>query len=84
MTEIEPTDSSTGRPRFLVHAIVALQATIGAAVALVLGATTLSPSLLSASGHQAARGRSRVAAPPAHSNFSDRFTPSGGVERRGE
>jgi hypothetical protein len=46
MTEIEPTDSSTGRRRFLVRAIVASQATIGAAVALVFGATTLSPSFL--------------------------------------
>jgi hypothetical protein len=46
MTEIEPTDSSTGRRRFLVPAIVAMQATVGAAVAFVLGATTLSPSFL--------------------------------------
>ena len=46
MTEIEPTDSSTGRRRFLVRAIVAIQATIGAAVAFVFGATTLSPSFL--------------------------------------
>ncbi len=46
MTEIEPTDSSTGRRRFFVRAIVAIQATIGAAVAFVFGATTLSPSFL--------------------------------------
>lgn len=46
MTEIEPTDSSTGRRRFFVRAIVAFQATIGAAVAFVFGATTLLPSFL--------------------------------------
>ena len=33
MTEIEPTDSSTGRRRVFVRAIVAIQATIDAAVA---------------------------------------------------
>jgi Rieske Fe-S protein len=44
--EIEPTDSSTGRRKFLVRAIVAIQATIGTAVAFVFGATTLSPSFL--------------------------------------
>jgi hypothetical protein len=46
MTDIEPTDSSTGRHRFFVRAIVASQATIGAAVAFVFGAPTLSPSFL--------------------------------------
>jgi hypothetical protein len=32
MTEIEPTDSSTGRPKLFVRAIAARQAMIGAAV----------------------------------------------------
>jgi Rieske Fe-S protein len=44
--EIEPTDRSTGRRKFLVRAIVAIQGTIGAAVAFVFGATALSPSFL--------------------------------------
>ena len=46
MTEFEPTDSSTGRLGFLARAIVASQATIGAAVAFGFGATTLSPNFL--------------------------------------
>ena len=44
MTESQPTASSPGRRNFLVRAIVAIQATIGATVAFVLGATTLAPS----------------------------------------
>jgi menaquinol-cytochrome c reductase iron-sulfur subunit len=44
MTEIQPTVSSPGRRSFLVRAIVAIQATIGATVAFILGATTLAPS----------------------------------------
>lgn len=46
MTEFEPTDSSTGRRKFLVDAIVAGQAIIGVAVAFVFGDTALSPSFL--------------------------------------
>ena len=60
MTEIEPTDSSTGRRSLLVRAIVASQATIGAAVAFPFGATTLSPSLLRRQDPWL-RGRSRIA-----------------------
>jgi hypothetical protein len=45
MTEIDSTDSSTGRRRLFVCAIVASQATIGTAVAFVLGDPTLSPSI---------------------------------------
>jgi hypothetical protein len=41
---IEPTDSSTGRRRFLGRAIVSCQATLGAAAAFVFGATTRSPT----------------------------------------
>ena len=44
MTDIEPVDSAVGRRNFLVRAIAAIQATMGATVAFVLGATTLSPS----------------------------------------
>ena len=44
MTENHSTSSSTGRRSFLVRAIVAVQAAIGASVAFVVGATTLAPS----------------------------------------
>ena len=44
MTDIEQVDSAIARRNFLVRAITAIQATIGATVAFVLGATTLSPS----------------------------------------
>jgi Rieske Fe-S protein len=44
MTPNEPTASTLGRRNFLVRAIVAVQATMGATVAFILGATTLSPS----------------------------------------
>jgi menaquinol-cytochrome c reductase iron-sulfur subunit len=44
MTEMQTTGSSLPRRSFLVRAIVAIQATIGATVAFVLGATTLAPS----------------------------------------
>ncbi len=44
MTDIEPADGAVGRRNFLVRAIVAIQATIGATLAFVLGATTLAPS----------------------------------------
>ena len=44
MTDIQSSDSSLGRRNFLVRAIVAIQATIGATLAFVLGATTLAPS----------------------------------------
>lgn len=40
----QPTPSNIGRRNFLVRAIVAIQATIGAVVAFLLGATTLAPS----------------------------------------
>jgi len=44
MTETQPTDRSMGRRNFLVRAIVAIQATIGAILAFILGSTTLAPS----------------------------------------
>ena len=44
MTEIQPTASSIGRRNFLVRAITAIQATLGATVAFIVGATTLAPS----------------------------------------
>ena len=44
MTESEPTASPMGRRNFLVRAIVAIQATMAATVAFILGATTLAPS----------------------------------------
>jgi menaquinol-cytochrome c reductase iron-sulfur subunit len=44
MTEIQPTNRSMGRRNFLVRAIVAIQATIGAVVAFIIGSTTLAPS----------------------------------------
>ena len=44
MTDMQPTDTSMGRRNFLVRAITAIHATIGATVAFVLGATTLAPS----------------------------------------
>ena len=44
MTELHSTGSSMPRRNFLVRAIVAIQASIGATVAFVLGATTLAPS----------------------------------------
>jgi menaquinol-cytochrome c reductase iron-sulfur subunit len=44
MTETQPTNRSMGRRNFLVRAIVAIQATIGAIVAFIIGSTTLAPS----------------------------------------
>lgn len=44
LMETEPTDSPLGRRNFLVRAVVAIHATIGATVAFILGATTLAPS----------------------------------------
>ena len=44
MTDLQPSDGSLGRRSFLVRTIAAIQATIGATVAFVLGATTLAPS----------------------------------------
>lgn len=44
MTDNQPTPGSMGRRHFVVRAIVAIHATIGATLALVLGATTLTPS----------------------------------------
>jgi Rieske Fe-S protein len=44
MTDNQPTPASLGRRSFLVRAIIAIQAIIGAAVAFVLGATILAPS----------------------------------------
>ena len=44
MTEMQSTGSTLPRRNFLVRAIIAIQATIGATVAFVLGATTLAPS----------------------------------------
>jgi menaquinol-cytochrome c reductase iron-sulfur subunit len=44
MTETHPTDGSIGRRNFLVRAIVAIQATMGAILAFILGSTTLAPS----------------------------------------
>lgn len=44
MTDTQPTPGSMGRRNFVVRAIVAIQATIGATLAFVLGATTLTPS----------------------------------------
>ena len=44
MTDIEPVDSALGRRSFLVRTITAIQASIGATVAFVLGATILAPS----------------------------------------
>jgi Rieske Fe-S protein len=44
MTETETTASSIGRRNFLVRAITAIQATMAATVAFVVGATTLAPS----------------------------------------
>ena len=44
MTDNLPTAPSMGRRNFVVRAIVAIQATIGATLAFILGATTLTPS----------------------------------------
>jgi Rieske Fe-S protein len=44
MTDMSPAAGSIGRRNFLVRTIAAIQATIGATVALILGATTLAPS----------------------------------------
>jgi Rieske Fe-S protein len=44
MTETQPVDSVVGRRNFLVRAITAIQATIAATIAFVVGATTLAPS----------------------------------------
>ena len=44
MTDTEPAEGAVGRRNFLVRTIVAIQATIGATVAFVFGATTLAPS----------------------------------------
>jgi menaquinol-cytochrome c reductase iron-sulfur subunit len=44
MTETQPTNRSIGRRNFFVRAIVAIQVTMGAIVAFIIGSTTLSPS----------------------------------------
>jgi menaquinol-cytochrome c reductase iron-sulfur subunit len=44
MTETQPTNRSMGRRNFLVRAVVAIQATMGAVVAFIIGSTTLAPS----------------------------------------
>ena len=44
MTDQETTLSSPGRRNFIVRAILAIQATIGATLAFLLGASTLAPS----------------------------------------
>ena len=44
MTHTQPPDGSIGRRNFFVRAIVAVQATIGATLAFVVGGTTLAPS----------------------------------------
>ncbi|MBA3269860.1 MAG: hypothetical protein H0T71_05065, partial [Acidobacteria bacterium] len=44
MTDDQPTPSSLGRRNFIVRAIVAIQATIAATLAFILGSTTLAPS----------------------------------------
>jgi Rieske Fe-S protein len=44
MTDNQTTSAPMGRRNFVVRAIVAIQATIGATVAFVLGSTTLAPS----------------------------------------
>lgn len=44
MTDIPPSDGPIGRRNFFVRAIIAVQATMGATLAFVLGATTLAPS----------------------------------------
>jgi Rieske Fe-S protein len=44
MTEIQPTASRVGRRNFLVGAITAIHATLGATIAFIVGATTLAPS----------------------------------------
>ena len=44
MTDNETAVPSIGRRNFVVRAILAIQATVGATIAFVLGATTLTPS----------------------------------------
>ena len=44
MTETQPTDGAIGRRNFLVRAIIAIHATMGAVLAFILGSTTLAPS----------------------------------------
>ena len=44
MADIEPADGGLGRRNFLVCSIAAIQATIAATIAFVVGATTLAPS----------------------------------------
>jgi quinol---cytochrome c reductase iron-sulfur subunit, bacillus type len=44
MTDLQTPDGLIGRRNFFVRAIVAVQATIGATVAFIVGATTLAPS----------------------------------------
>jgi Rieske Fe-S protein len=44
MTDNQPTAPSMGRRNFVVRVVVAIQASIGATFAFILGATTLTPS----------------------------------------
>jgi Rieske Fe-S protein len=44
MTDNQPGTSAIGRRNFVVRAILAIQATVGATLAFILGATTLTPS----------------------------------------
>jgi len=44
MTDDQLTSNSMGRRNFIVRAIIAIQAAVGAALAFILGSTTLSPS----------------------------------------
>jgi Rieske Fe-S protein len=44
MTDLDNRDGSMGRRNFFVRAIVAIQATMGATLAFIVGSTTLAPS----------------------------------------
>jgi len=46
MTDHQPAPSSIGRRNFIVRAIVAIQATLAATLAFILGSTTLAPSFI--------------------------------------
>lgn len=44
MTDLHNSDGSMGRRNFFVRAIIAIQATMGATLAFIVGSTTLAPS----------------------------------------
>ena len=62
MTDHLPPPASMGRRTFVARTIAAIQTAIGATLAFIVGATTLTPSFARRDADLAARGGARFAA----------------------